>query len=82
VRIVTPFRHQDPDVLPSAQFVMEGAYLPAQEKTLRDLQDTDSALLGVVHPSRPGGGLSTARQIIREAVLRSRRFITAAGVVL
>ena len=52
-------------------------YLPGLEKALRNVQDSDSALLGVVHPSRQGGGLSTARQLTREAVKAIHRFVTA-----
>ena len=52
-------------------------YLPGLEQALRAVQDTDTALLGVVHPSRPGGALSTARQLTREAVRGIHRFLTA-----
>ena len=78
-RIVTPFRHQDPEVQPAALFEFGTTYAPATaaEKALctvlRNLQDIDTALLGVVGPGRPGGGLSTARQILREAILEVRQ---------
>ena len=57
-------------------------YLPGLERALRNVQDSDTALLGVTnpHPSRPGGALSTARQLTREAVLGIRRFLLAGGV--
>ena len=84
-RILTPFRHQDDAVQPSASFEFGGAYTPSEEPTtvlrtvLRNLQDIDTALLGVVSPARPGGGLSTARQILRQAVLEIHRLIPAGG---
>ena len=67
-----------PGTLISGAMVFVGApYLPNLEKACAAMQDTDTALLGVVSPARPGGGISTARQLVREAVKRTHQFITA-----
>lgn len=85
MRITCTFPHQDPAVQPAACFEFGAAYTPSEEPAavlrtvLRNLQDIDAALLGVVSPSRPGGGLSTARQILREAVLQIHRLVPAGG---
>ncbi|MCE5282539.1 MAG: hypothetical protein LLG93_10600 [Deltaproteobacteria bacterium] len=67
-----PFRHQDPAVQPGAHFRMDTIYIGQLEAALgraqHAFQDIDTALLGLAAPSRPGGALSTARQLIRGAV--------------
>ena len=64
---------------PGAVVTLGAPYLPGLERALHNVQDSDTALLGVVHPSRPGGALSTARHLTREAVLGIRRFLLAGG---
>ena len=81
VRLVVPFPHQDPAVQPGFHLVMGAPYLPGLERAQHALQDIDTALLGIVSPARPGGGVSTARQLTREAVLRIRGFITGGGAL-
>ena len=68
-----------PTISPGAVHTFGASYLPGLEQALRAVQDTDTALLGVVHPSRRGGDLSTARQLVREAVKGIHRFISPGG---
>ena len=81
---MTHFPHQDPAVQPSVQVTFDPTYTQNLESALRRsqqvLQDIDQALLGLVAPSRPGGALSTARQLIRTGVLDIRNTLAAGGV--
>ncbi len=79
MRVAAPFPHQDPAVQPIAQFLAQACYLPSLDRALHASQDTDTALLGVISPARPGAGLSTARQLLREVVQSLHGFSRAAG---